>query len=681
MNPTDPMRYFSVRQYFIDTQLPQMFCDDKPIPIERKQHQLLIYFCQRPDTIVSRDQIIDDINKGAVISDNAVNKMIASLRQLLGDNPKQPEFIKTIPRQGYSFIAPVEVCDSIKKPLEIKNKTNVIVAALLLVVALLITVVMTRDDNPSQPQNNKLVPLTRNSGVEFSPYMSPDGRFLAYTRNEPTNKIAQLWLKDLQNDNTEHLLANLASSTEIAWSALGDRLIYTDYPNQTCQFNQIQIKEGQPQPTTAISDCNARYVQQLIFTDDDQSLYFVSRVIGFEPMQIFRMNLQDNTRQLINQPALAGAGNYSMDISHDGSKLLILSSNADFQTTLYQLDRKTNELSTKGKWQRFLNRAIWHHDNESIVHTSNQYSHELLQSDVWGEKIGTIASTSNRVAENYRRHPNGKDFYFTSFMMNNDNVVINLKDNSKKHNFNSAVYDKLPTFSTSVDKWFFASKRNGITQIFSASEPDQQLKQLTNYDKEPSLASLDVSPNGQRLLALGTKQVTLMTIDGEKIRSVTVPSGLVLAAHWLSDNQIAVSAIDNEQPQLFMYQLDTGSLTTADQRWQAAFASPSGKRWFYIDRANDNVFEWDKQAKSFVNLGINLEFVYGSGLNIKATETALIYGRSVDESREFTRVDLETSQTKVLGQWLYVAGFDVLEQSLVLSYEYSRTGDIVVTAF
>jgi DNA-binding winged helix-turn-helix (wHTH) protein len=216
------VRYFSVRQYFIDTQLPQMFCVNKQISIERKQHQLLIYFCERPDTIVSRDQIIDDINKGAVISDNAVNKMIASLRQLLGDNPKQPEFIKTIPRQGYSFIAPIEQCDSIKKPVEIKNKTNLIVAALILVVAVLLAIVLTGDDTSSQPQNSKLTPLTRNSGVEFAPYMSPDGRFLAYTRNEPTNKVAQLWLKDLQNDNTEHLLANLASSTEIAWSSLGD---------------------------------------------------------------------------------------------------------------------------------------------------------------------------------------------------------------------------------------------------------------------------------------------------------------------------------------------------------------------------------------------------------------------------------------------------------------------------
>ncbi len=675
------MRYFSVRQYFIDTQLPQMFFDDKQISIEPKQHQLLLYFCQRPDTIVSRDQIIDDINKGAVISDNAVNKMIASLRQLLGDNPKQPEFIKTIPRQGYSFIAQVEQCDSIKKPVEIKNKTNLIVAALFLMVAVLLTIVLTGDNITSQPQNSKLTPLTRNSGVEFAPYMSPNGRFLAYTRNEPTNKVAQLWLKDLQNDNTEHLLANLASSTEIAWSSLGDRLIYTNYPNQTCQFNQVQIKEGQPQPSTTLGDCNARYIPQLMFADDDQSLYFVSRVIGFEPMQVFKMNLQDNTRQLINQPELAGAGNYAMDISADGSKILILSSNADFHTTAYQLDRKTNELSTKGKWQRLLNRAIWHHDNESIVHTSNEYSHELIQSDVWGEKLTTIVSTSNRVAENYRRHPNGKDFYFTSFMMNNDNVVINLNDNSKKHNFNSAVYDKLPTFSTSIYKWFFASKRNGITQIYSASEQDQQLKQLTYYDKEPSLASLDASPDGQKLLALGRKQVTLMTTGGEKIRSVTVPSGLVLAAHWLSDNQIAVSALNNELPQLFIYQLDTGSLKTADSKWQAAFASPSGNRWFYIARANDSVFEWDKQAQTFVDLGLNLAFVYGSGLNIKATETALIYGRTVGESRELTRLDLASKQTKVLGQWLYVAGFDVLEESLVLSYEYSRTGDIVVTGF
>lgn len=42
-----------------------------------------------------------------VAFDASLNTALATLRRALGDSPANPVFIKTVPRQGYRFIAPV----------------------------------------------------------------------------------------------------------------------------------------------------------------------------------------------------------------------------------------------------------------------------------------------------------------------------------------------------------------------------------------------------------------------------------------------------------------------------------------------------------------------------------------------------------------------------------------------
>jgi transcriptional activator of cad operon len=687
------MRYFSVRQFTIDTQLPQLMSDGTEITIEPKLHQLLLYFCRQPNTIISRDQIIEDINQGIVVSDNAVNKMVANLRQLLGDNPKQPQFIKTIPKQGYCFIAPVEQCETLNQPQaespaatkQTSTTIRLAFTALFCTVLVLIGLLLTGNDKPTNyndEQTTLLMPLTRHWGVEFSPAISPDQRYLAYSRNDPANKVYQIWLSDLQNNKPEQMLAAFTDATELAWSPNSDKLVYTDYLDGVCQFNLVHINAQKSNRIESIADCNAGYIAQIVFSEDNNTIYYTARIRGLTPIQIFSMNLTTKTRQLINQPALVGNGNYSIDLSPDGTKMLILSSGDDNITNLHVLDRQTNQLAHKGNWGQFLVRAIWHHDNQSIVHTSNTLAHDLIQSDIAGNKMHTLVNTLNRVAHNYGRHPNKKDFYFTSFMMNNDNLLVDLATNQQQSNFNSAVYDKTPTFGASKNDWYFISKRNGVSQIFSASEKDEATLQVSNFTTELSPNQLETSPNNEQLLWVGSNRVTIMSLLESSSRAIKTNDGLVLAAHWLSDTEMAFSQLINDQRVLFIYDLSTQTMAQIDSKWQAAFASPSGKRRFYIESATRAVYEFDQQDKTFSDTQVRLPEVYGSsGLSVKATEQALVYTTQTNERYKLTRVNLLTKAEKELGEWLYMAGFDVLDESLLVSYEHSRSGDIVVTRF
>lgn len=70
--------------------------------------RLLVYLAERPGEIVSIDELLDRVWSGVTVAPDSVYQAVASLRRILGDDPKQPTYIVTAPRLGYQLVAPVE---------------------------------------------------------------------------------------------------------------------------------------------------------------------------------------------------------------------------------------------------------------------------------------------------------------------------------------------------------------------------------------------------------------------------------------------------------------------------------------------------------------------------------------------------------------------------------------------
>ena len=76
--------------------------------------QILAMLLQRPGELVTREEIREKLwpRNTFVDFEHSVNTSIKRLREVLGDNANSPRFIETLPRQGYRFIAPVEILSS-----------------------------------------------------------------------------------------------------------------------------------------------------------------------------------------------------------------------------------------------------------------------------------------------------------------------------------------------------------------------------------------------------------------------------------------------------------------------------------------------------------------------------------------------------------------------------------------
>lgn len=76
-----------------------------------KDFDVLEHLVSRAQKRVTEQDLIDHVWNHAQLVPNIVTTSISHLRAFLGDNPKAPQYIETVPPKGYRFIKPVEVIE------------------------------------------------------------------------------------------------------------------------------------------------------------------------------------------------------------------------------------------------------------------------------------------------------------------------------------------------------------------------------------------------------------------------------------------------------------------------------------------------------------------------------------------------------------------------------------------
>lgn len=119
-----------------DTQ--ELFREGMAVHLQAQPAQVLAELLKQPGEIVTRETLRQAV-WGAdtfVDFDRGLNFCVAQIRSALGDSAESPRFIRTVPKRGYQFIAPVETINGDPAPavdstLIATKPTNWILAAVL----------------------------------------------------------------------------------------------------------------------------------------------------------------------------------------------------------------------------------------------------------------------------------------------------------------------------------------------------------------------------------------------------------------------------------------------------------------------------------------------------------------------------------------------------------------------
>jgi DNA-binding winged helix-turn-helix (wHTH) protein len=94
-------------KYVLDANRRELRCGATPVAIEPQVFDVLVYLIRHREHVVSRDELIESIWGGRVVSESALSTRINAVRSAIGDSGTGQRLIKTLPRKGVRFIGEV----------------------------------------------------------------------------------------------------------------------------------------------------------------------------------------------------------------------------------------------------------------------------------------------------------------------------------------------------------------------------------------------------------------------------------------------------------------------------------------------------------------------------------------------------------------------------------------------
>ncbi|MCA0900256.1 MULTISPECIES: winged helix-turn-helix domain-containing protein [Microbulbifer] len=482
--------------------------------LEPQVNSLLKLLVDHAGHTVSRKTINTHIWADRVVGDDALRAMIRKLRDCLGDDARNPNYIRTVPLKGYALIAKVE-----KRP--IKPPTSRARAlwcvAGLATIALIGTLLLF-----IQPETTKKVEVSRLTlmpGSEVNPDYNPATNRLVFAHRANKDDFLQLYVKDLQTQQVQRLTWEKANYANAHWSPNGNQLAFTrstagneldhfvadyDVDHGLINLQSISLPEGRKQYLSG-------------WSYNGNALYFKSSPASSTP-GITRLALEDYTLEHVTEPGNNGTFDFFARESKDGHKLVVLRSlNRDKQELLI-LDVATGALlHTRNLSQLYL-RAAWSEDGRAVVLSgfTGELAKYLLDTDrfvTYSSVNGNTNHVFHHCGENcfFMRTHNGNyldlqqqplPFHDTALMATSQFSLPNAEDYPVIHPYGAGLY-------------FLSRTEREQSLQFQSSQGESRA--ILELPPTATLQSLQVSPDGSQLTGLLDGRIFLLSVDDGQV--------------------------------------------------------------------------------------------------------------------------------------------------------------------
>jgi len=92
----------------LDTGEQCLWREDARIPLTPKVFAVLRHLVDHPGRLVTQEELLQAVWPETYVQPEILRKYILELRKVLGDDPKSPRYIETLPKRGYRFLAVLE---------------------------------------------------------------------------------------------------------------------------------------------------------------------------------------------------------------------------------------------------------------------------------------------------------------------------------------------------------------------------------------------------------------------------------------------------------------------------------------------------------------------------------------------------------------------------------------------
>lgn len=86
----------------------QLLRDNEPVPLTPKSFDLLVVLVENSGHLLEKDELLKRIWPDSFVEEANLSVNMSALRRALGEGPDDPQFVETVPRHGYRFVAEVK---------------------------------------------------------------------------------------------------------------------------------------------------------------------------------------------------------------------------------------------------------------------------------------------------------------------------------------------------------------------------------------------------------------------------------------------------------------------------------------------------------------------------------------------------------------------------------------------
>lgn len=91
----------------VDTRRPGLTLRGVSIDLRQKTFQVLVYLLENHERVVSKEELLEHVWRGAAVTEGTLSQSLADLRRALDDDPRSPRYLKTYPKSGYRLVCGV----------------------------------------------------------------------------------------------------------------------------------------------------------------------------------------------------------------------------------------------------------------------------------------------------------------------------------------------------------------------------------------------------------------------------------------------------------------------------------------------------------------------------------------------------------------------------------------------
>ena len=85
----------------------RLLYQDQPVPLKPKILDLLLFLVKKRGHLIAKDELLREVWADAIVEENNITVSMSILRKTLGEARGNRQFIETVPRRGYRFVAEV----------------------------------------------------------------------------------------------------------------------------------------------------------------------------------------------------------------------------------------------------------------------------------------------------------------------------------------------------------------------------------------------------------------------------------------------------------------------------------------------------------------------------------------------------------------------------------------------